>query len=346
MKRFIPNLIFLFSLTSTHGFAETAFKIDKKKTTVKELYKDNESDFYDFEKQKYELIEKLAHEKYLNKFWSDLAKKNKTSEAVARQQYFSKNANVSDKEIEESLKRFKDHPRLKDLTPDNRKRQIVDYLTSLKNKESIDQIIAEAISSKKLEISYPRPKEPIFEVTVNENDPVKYGPDSSDTKPLGCSGSKCAITVVEYSEFECPFCERVLPSVSRLMSEYKGKVRWIVRDFPLGFHKRARPAAIAARCAFDQGKYWQMYETLFKNQRSLEDKDLKSYAKSIGLDMKKFEKCWSSPTEQVKVIDENYRSGEKLGVTGTPAFFINGRRMSGALPYSQFKKVFDEELRN
>ena len=163
---------------------------------------------------------------------------------------------------------------------------------------------------------------------------------------MGCAGEACPITVVEFSEFQCPFCERVLPAVRQLLNDYKGKVRWIVRDFPLGFHKRARPAAVAARCAKQQGKYWEMYEELFKNQRSLEDEDLKKYAKNVGLNLDKFLKCFGNPEDQLKVIEKNFRSGEELGVTGTPAFFINGRRIAGALPYDEFKRIFEEELQN
>ena len=87
-----------------------------------------------------------------------------------------------------------------------------------------------------------------------------------------------------------------------------------------------------------------MYEELFRNQRKLEDSDLKKYAKNIGLDTKKFNKCFDSG-KMMGVVEENYRSGEELGVTGTPAFFVNGRRLSGALPYGEFKKIFEEELR-
>jgi protein-disulfide isomerase len=128
------------------------------------------------------------------------------------------------------------------------------------------------------------------------------------------------------------------------MSDYKGKVRWVVRDFPLGFHDRAKPAAVAAHCAKDQNKYWEMYSKLFANQRKLDDDSLRSYAKDIGLDMKKFGKCFDKPAEKMAIIEANYRSGEQVGVTGTPAFFVNGRRLSGALPFEEFKKIFDEEL--
>ena len=129
------------------------------------------------------------------------------------------------------------------------------------------------------------------------------------------------------------------------MAEYKGQVRWIVRDFPLSFHDRARPAAVAAKCAHKQGKYWDMYFKLFENQRSLSDKDFEKYAKDIKVDFKKWRACVKNPSSVMALIDANFQSGQKVGVTGTPAFFINGKRLSGAQPYEKFKEVFEEELK-
>ena len=99
----------------------------------------------------------------------------------------------------------------------------------------------------------------------------------------------------------------------KLLTKYKGKVRWTVRDYPLPFHKRAKPAAaIAARCAQDQGKYWEMYNKLFDNQRKLSDADLTSYAKAIGLDMAKYNACVKSPAKALAVIEANTASGSEL----------------------------------
>lgn len=322
-----------------------AYKIGNKKVTVKNLYKDHQGKFYELEKQKYDLIENMAKENYLDTYWEELAKQKNVSVEEARTKFLEEKSKVSDADIKEAAKRFKDHPKLKELSEAERKTQIVEYLKSVKTREAVDKILDDAIRSKKLAILYPEPKEPRYSLTINPTDPVKYGPLAEDTKPAGCSGNNCPITVVEYSEYQCPFCVRVLPTVDRLLKEYKGKVRWIVRDFPLGFHNRAKPAAIAARCAFDQGKYWQMYSELFQNQRELSDANLRQYGKNIALDQKKYEKCLENPAAALAIIDKNYESGEKLGVTGTPAFFINGRRLSGALPYEHFKEIFEEELR-
>jgi len=262
----------------------------------------------------------------------------------ARNDYLDARTKVSDSDTKEALEQFKDYPALKDKSDVEKRKMITDYLKSKKAQDVFQNIIAEGIAKKQLEIQYPEPKEPIFKLALNDADPVKYGPNPKDVKPTGCKDNACPITIIEYSEFQCPFCERVQPTVKRIMKDYQGKVRWTVRDFPLGFHNRAKPAAIAARCAKDQGKFWEMYEELFKNQKNLGDADLKKYASTIGLDAKKYDECVNNPAKQLEIIEANIRSGEKVGVTGTPAYFVNGRRLSGALPYEEFKKVIDSEL--
>lgn len=207
-----------------------------------------------------------------------------------------------------------------------------------------NEIINGAKKSGELVIVFPKPEEPIYEIALNDADQTRYGPTPDDNKPAGCERKGCAVTVVEYSEFQCPYCEKVLPDVKRILAEYKGKISWTVRDFPLGFHDRARPAAIAAKCAANQGKYWNMYTELFNNQQALGDEDLKKYAAKVVPDKAKWEQCVANPGPANELIEKNYQSGVKLGVSGTPAFFINGRRISGALPYSEFKRVIDEEL--
>ncbi len=324
--------------------AEPAFKIGSKAYTVEDLAKEDAAAFYEIEKQKFELIDRLSQEKYLENFWQERAKKEGKSVNAVRDDYLNKNAKVDDKEIKATLDQFKDHPQLKKLPADEQNKQVRRYLEETKKREAMDGIIASARSSKQLVVTYPMPNEPVYKLTVVDTDPVRYGPEANDTKPT-CKGDECALTIIEYSEFQCPFCVRVLPTVKRLMTEYKGKIRWIVRDFPLSFHDRARPAAVAARCAMEQGKYWEMYNALFENQRSLQDADFQKYAASIGLDKGKFDKCYKSPPAAItKAIDDNFETGQKYGVSGTPAFFINGRKLSGALPYEEFRRVIDDEM--
>ena len=151
------------------------------------------------------------------------------------------------------------------------------------------------------------------------------------------------VTIVEFSDYECPFCGRVEPTVRNVIEEYKGKVRLVYREYPLSIHDHAQKASEAALCALDQGKYWEMHEKLFENQKSLEVESLKGYAKALQLDSTKFDKCLDSG-EKAKAVEASLKAGEDAGVNGTPAFFINGRPLFGAVPAERFKEVIDAEL--
>jgi protein-disulfide isomerase len=151
------------------------------------------------------------------------------------------------------------------------------------------------------------------------------------------------VTIVEFSDFQCPYCGREYPVVEKVMKDYDGKVKLVFRNFPLDFHPFAAKAAEAGACAADQGKFWPMHDKMFGNQEKLTVDDLKGYAKAIGLDSAKFEKCLDSG-EKKAVVDEDEKAGQTAGVNGTPAFFINGIFVNGAQPYEQLKQTIDREL--
>jgi protein-disulfide isomerase len=155
---------------------------------------------------------------------------------------------------------------------------------------------------------------------------------------------KAPITIVEFSDFECPYCVRAEESIKKVLAAYPGKVRLVYRDYPLPNHTRAPKASEAALCAGDQGKYWEMHEKLFANSRALEVGQLKQYAKDLGLTADKFDKCLDSG-DKAKLVEASKKAGEEAGVSGTPAFFINGRPLSGAQPFEKFKEIIDHELR-
>ncbi len=152
------------------------------------------------------------------------------------------------------------------------------------------------------------------------------------------------ITIVQYSDFQCPFCSRVEPTIDQVMKEYAGKVRVAWRNLPLPFHNNAKPAAIASLAAHQQGKFWQMHEILFKNQQNLGAADLEKYAQEIGLNVAKF-KAAMQDKKLADQVDAEAAAGGKIGARGTPAFFINGRFLSGAQPFDRFKALIDEELK-
>ncbi|MEY4630720.1 MAG: hypothetical protein RIQ81_840 [Pseudomonadota bacterium] len=327
--------------------SDAAFKVGGKVVTMKEVKKANEGEFFELEKRKFGLVEQAAREKYLEYYWEKEAKKAKKSVAAVKAEHFEKNAVVSDAELKSFLEQFKDHPQLSKMPKADQEKQVRDHLRGRKEEEAIEKIVDAGRKSKELVIMVQAPKEPVFNITVNSDDKVRYAAikDGIDpTAPQGCAGNECPVTIVEYSEFQCPFCKRTLAAAEQVMTEYKGKARWIVRDFPLSFHDRARPAAIAATCAGKQNKYWQMYKIIFDNQQKLADADLEQHAKKSGVDMKQWQACIKNPGEIEAQIDANMKSGMALGVNGTPAFFINGRKLPGAVPFADFRRVIEDEL--
>jgi protein-disulfide isomerase len=151
------------------------------------------------------------------------------------------------------------------------------------------------------------------------------------------------IELVEFSDFQCPFCYRAHPTVKQVMDTYGGKVRFVYRNYPLPNHPNARPAAEAAQCANEQGQFWPYHDRLFADQTKLSDADLKASAAALGMDAGKFNACVDSHKYKERV-DADTQAGNEAGVNGTPAFFINGRLLSGAQPFDEFKKIIDEEL--
>ena len=165
----------------------------------------------------------------------------------------------------------------------------------------------------------------------------------SDGGRPGKGPSNAPVQIIEFSDFECPFCFRANPTVAQVMSTYGDRVRLVYRHLPLPNHPNARPAAEAAACANDQGRFWEYHDRLFANQSKLSTPDLKQHAADLGLDTAKFNACVDSRRFQ-KDVDADMDAAQLLGVSGTPHFFINGRALSGAQPFEAFKAVIDEEL--
>lgn len=154
---------------------------------------------------------------------------------------------------------------------------------------------------------------------------------------------KAKVVLIEYSDFECPFCERHHPTMQKIMDEYGDQVAWVYRHFPLSFHPEAEPAANASECAAEQGKFWEYGDELFANQDKLSDDYYVELAGELGLNKNKFTECFESSKYQSE-IDEDLGTGQEAGVNGTPATFVNGQFVSGAVPYSTFKQIVDAEL--
>ena len=155
---------------------------------------------------------------------------------------------------------------------------------------------------------------------------------------------KAPVTIVKFEDFQCPFCKQVQPTFDELLSRYNGKVRLVHKDLPLAsLHPQAHQAAEAARCAYEQGKFWEYHDRLYANSPKASADDLKSYAKEVGLNVDSFDRCFASGRYK-GVVQQSLNEGVKLGLTGTPTFFINGREISGNQPMEAFVAIIDEEL--
>ena len=151
------------------------------------------------------------------------------------------------------------------------------------------------------------------------------------------------VEIVEFSDFQCPYCLRSAPTVSQVLKTYGDKVRFVYRHYPLPNHPNAKSAAEAAACAAEQGKVWPYHDRLFGDATKLGQADLKRSAAELGLDTTKFDACVDTHKHQA-AIEADLQAGMDAGVDGTPAFFINGRMISGAQPFEVFKKLIDDEL--
>lgn len=212
-----------------------------------------------------------------------------------------------------------------DATFDSLKERIGQALVNQQRQGQMQKVVAELQKQANLKIDLPQPR-----IQVAAEGPSR-GPKDAP------------ITIVEFSDFECPYCGSAHDTVEQVMSTYAGKVRLVYRQFPLSFHPHAAKAAEASLCAADQGKFWEYHDVLFKNQKKLDPTDLKAFASEVGMDGQKFGQCLESGDKK-KAVDADQQAGLAAGVGGTPAFFINGIFLNGALPIDEFKKVIDLEL--
>jgi protein-disulfide isomerase len=174
-------------------------------------------------------------------------------------------------------------------------------------------------------------------------DAPRYPVDVRPDDPY-LGGANAPVTLVEFSDFQCPFCLRVAPTLKELHKTYGDRIRIVWKDFPLtAIHPDAFKAAEAANCAREQGKFWEYHDVLFANQEALDPGSLKDYAANLKLDTATFNQCLDTAKYNERVQDA-LKMGNGLGVQSTPSTFVNGRLVSGAVPLETFTRIIDEEL--
>ena len=313
--------------------AATVAKIGGKSITAGELDETVKKDLAQLEQQyheqKYQVRRNALESMLRQRAFDEKAKaKGVSRDELLNQEIAAKIPEPPDEEIRALYERAKaggqQLPPIEQVKPDiarfikNQKGQaaLAEYYENLKKEMGIEMLLP----------PYEPPK-----VAVAAVGPAK-GPDGAP------------VTIVEFSDYECPFCVRAEPTVRDLLAKYPGKIRLVYRDYPLPMHPKAPKAAEAAHCAGDQGKYWEMHDKLFTPGAKLEVADLKAQAREVGVDGAKFDRCLDSG-EKAKEVESHKKAGDEAGVSGTPAFFINGRLLSGAQPLEAFVTIVDQELK-
>ena len=199
--------------------------------------------------------------------------------------------------------------------------QVVSYFREIKNQSAGTGSLTDLLPRNRADLS----------TIISPNDP-SLGPKDA------------RVVVVEFSDFECPFCQQAFPVVKQLLQDYGDQILYVYKDFPLtDIHERAVPAALAAQCAHEQGQFWLMHDKIFENQDNLTDANLKRYAVQIGLNSLQFGNCFAA-SKYLGEIQQDFNQGLKLGVKSTPTFFINGIGIPGAVPLATLEQIVVAEL--
>lgn len=303
-------------------------KIGDKEVTREQLVKGIEADLYDAERSAYDLkfnrLKALVLETFIN---NHPKKKNLTNDQFLNR-YITKGKEPTEKEIQA----FIDEKKIpREHINDQFKQRIKNYLSIEQKRELIDQWLAEQTQKTRVEIYLDRPQRPVFDVHVGES-PV-----------LGKANAP--VTIVAYSDFQCPHCQKGSALMKDLKSKYGDKVKLVFKHFPMPFHAQAQKAAEASLCAFEQDpkKFWTLHDKFFDDQTKLGKDQIKQTAKQIKLDMGKFTTCLENGKYASRVKEEMAK-GKDLGVKATPTFFVNGKLVSGAQPLEVFSEVIETEL--
>ena len=303
--------------------------IGGEKIPAQDLMRGIDAEIFDLENKIYQMkinrLRALALEKFM--------KADKRKKGISNDEYMNKyiahKVNVTKKDIDAfANKRNIPKEQINDMV----RGQIKKFLEVEKKKASVDEWLGEQTKRSPIIVYFSKPERPVFDVKITDQDPSWRSPNAK-------------VTIVEYSDFQCPFCSKGADVINEVKKLYKGKVRVVFKNYPLPFHPQAKGAAEISLCAREQGSdyFWKIHDEMFKNQASLTQDKLAPFMKSIGLNSDKMEKCLKDHKYLGK-IKEDMALGQDLGIKSTPTFFINGKLLNGALPIESFKEIIDVEL--
>lgn len=315
---------------------KTAAPVAKIGTTVlneDDLRKDMGTTLYDVENQVYQIRKSWVDQKAKAILFAQKAKEAGLSLAEwQKREIDAKVPAPTLQEIDQMSQRYMNRQSTAPITDAeyaSMKQRAKDAIINQRKMAREMEVYTQIAAAGGVEYFFTKPEAPIINVTLLPDDPAK-GPKNAP------------VTIIEFTDFQCPYCKRSQDTLKQVVQAYGEKVRIVEKQYPLPFHNRAKPAAEAALCAKEQGKFWEMHDKLFPSQ-SLEAADFTKFATEIGLNVSKFNSCMDSGKMGARV-DKDLDEGKRVGVRGTPHFFVNGKVINGAQPFEAFKAIIDEEL--
>lgn len=317
---------YLFKQAPKEGIAAKAGDIE---ISNGELMDGIESEVFEHESKAFEVKFNKLRAILLQKLVDKDPRKKGLSNDEFLSKYIAKDVNISEKEIDAFIK---DQAIPAEHINPQVKEKIKNYLEIERKKEAVDAWLAEQTKKSPVEVYIPKPRRPTFPIEVG-NAPFAGDKDAK-------------VVIVEFSDFQCPFCAKGADLLKKIKQKYGKKVKVAFKQFPLPFHNHAEQAAVASLCANEQSAdlFWKMHDDMFANQETaLDPEGLKKTAKKIGVKTEAFEKCLSE-NKYLGQVKADMEEGKKIGVKSTPTFFVNGQLVSGAQPMEVFAEIIDEEL--
>ncbi len=304
-------------------------KIQGTEISESDLYKGIESQIYEAETKVYEIKINRLKALVLEKIMEKHPKKKGLSNDKFLEKYITKSVDVSDKKIQKFIEEKKIPAKHVNA---QMKQRIKQFLEVQVKKDAVESWLAKQTKNNPVEIYLAKPQRPVRNVQVG---------DSPFT-----GGANAKVTIIEFTDFQCPFCSKGSQIMQELKNKYGKKIKIVFKNFPLPFHTQAKKASIASLCAHKQNKkyFWKMYYGFFGDQSIINPQGIEKLAKKVGVEMNAFKECLEDD-KIAQVIEKDIEQGKKVGVNSTPTFFVNGQMINGAQDIEVFSEIIDEEFK-
>ena len=308
---------------------DAAATIGNEVISMTELEKSSATELASLDEQRYRVLDRRLGAMIAEKLITLEAKKRGVSmEALLHAEVTAKTPAVTGEDVSAFISQ--NRARLPQGDEADLKVKVADYLHRLQLNQRTEAFVNGLREQMPVQV-YLKPPDPV-RVSIDAKSGFARGPEDA------------AVTIVEFTDFQCPFCKSVVPTLKELVTKYGEQVRWVFRDYPIvGLHPNAPIVHEAARCAGEQGKFWLYHDLAFERAPAATPANLRAYAAEVGADAAAFSQCLDSGKHRAAVAAD-VETGAKLGINGTPTFFINGAMVVGNQPLAEFQRIVEREL--